>query len=232
MQKLIGCLLFVVLHCTAHASLNTDTLKIKKVTDFKFDGVANQHWDIADWHNLIQLDSSSLPYDAKFKILYSDSGIYVMFSGKDHTITSTYTKDFEDLFRADVFEVFFHPEPTTPIYLEYEVNALNAELVLLIPNLSKKRIGWAPWKYTGKRKVIKKVQVLSTNDQMQLWTAELFFPFSLFVTLQNIDVHKGTCWNANFYRLDYDTGDMIKWAWSPVIKSFHEYEKFGVIQFD
>jgi hypothetical protein len=164
--------------------------------------------------------------------LYADSGVYVLFSGLDKKITSPYKNDFEDLFRADVFEVFFHPEPSTPIYLEYEINAYNAELVLLVPNLSKKTFGWAPWKYTGKKKVIKKVQVHKQNNEMYKWTAELYFPFKLFIPLQNLDVKKGTCWNANFYRLDYDDTKMIKWAWSPIVKSFHEFEKYGVIQFN
>lgn len=233
MQKTIVLLLLMFMHMTTDAHYNRDTIKIKKVADFELDGVGNQQqWKEANWIELIQLDSCSLPYNTKFKILYSDSGIYVLFSGIDHTITSTYTKDFEDLFRADVYEVFFHPEPKIPVYLEYEVNALNAELVLLIPNINKKTMGWTPWKYTGKRRVVKKVQVHQTDNKMDSWTAELFFPFTLFVPLQNLDIKKGVCWNANFYRLDYDTGKMIKWAWSPVNKSFHEFDKYGVIQFD
>ena len=147
-------------------------------------------------------------------------------------MTSTFTKDFDNLFTADVFEVFFHPEPKTPIYLEYEVNALNAELVLLVPHLDKKAMGWTPWHYSGKRKVVKKVQVHQKDNEMYKWTAELFFPMALFGPLQNTDIKKGVCWNANFYRLDYDAGKMIKFAWSPVKASFHEYDKYGVIQFN
>ena len=210
-----------------------DTLRVNKVLPFEIDGAGtNASWNATNWVNLIQLDSSSLQYPSKFKILYADSGVYVLFSGLDKKITSPYKNDFEDLFRADVFEVFFHPEPSTPIYLEYEINAYNAELVLLVPNLSKKTFGWAPWKYTGKKKVVKKVKVHEQNNEMYKWTAELFFPFKLFIPLQNLDVKKGVCWNANFYRLDYDDTKMVKWAWSPIIKSFHEFEKYGVIQFN
>ena len=210
-----------------------DTLKVNKVLPFEIDGAGSHpNWNNTSWINLIQLDSSSLDYPSKFKILYADSGVYVLFSGLDKKITSPYKNDFEDLFRADVFEVFFHPEPSTPIYLEYEINAYNAELVLLVPHLNKKTFGWAPWKYTGKKKVIKKVQVHQQNNEMYKWTAELYFPFKLFIPLQNLDVNKGTCWNANFYRLDYDDTKMVKWAWSPIVKSFHEFEKYGVIQFN
>lgn len=210
-----------------------DTLKIKRVVDFETDGSAsNPIWDSASWVQLIQLDSGIREYDTKFKILYSEAGIYVFFTGNDKKVTSTFTKDFDNLYTADVFEVFFHPEPKTPIYLEYEVNALNAELVLLVPHLDKKAMGWTPWHYSDKRKVVKKVKVHEFNNEMYKWTAELFFPISLFGPLQNTELKKGICWNANFYRLDYDAGKMIKFAWSPVNTSFHEYEKYGVIQFN
>ncbi len=217
----------------AHSIHVQDTLLVNKVLPFEIDGAGtNASWNTTNWVNLIQLDSSNLQYPSKFKILYTDSGVYVLFSGLDKKITSPYKNDFEDLFRADVFEVFFHPEPSTPIYLEYEINAYNAELVLLVPNLSKKTFGWAPWKYTGKKKVVKKVKVHEQNNEMYKWTAELYFPFKLFIPLQNLDVKKGVCWNANFYRLDYDDTKMVKWAWSPIVKSFHEFEKYGVIQFN
>lgn len=231
-------LIFSILLATATSAMAytvnvQDTLRVNKVLPFEIDGAGtNASWNATNWVNLIQLDSSSLQYPSKFKILYADSGVYVLFSGVDKKITSPYKNDFEDLFRADVFEVFFHPEPSTPIYLEYEINAYNVELVLLVPNLSNKTFGWAPWKYTGNKKVVKKVKVHEQNNEMYKWTAELYFPFKLFIPLQNLDVKKGTCWNANFYRLDYDDTKMVKWAWSPIVKSFHEFEKYGVIQFN
>ena len=234
LQALIFSIIFTTATTAMAYTVNVkDTLRVNKVLPFEIDGAGtNASWNATNWVNLIQLDSSSLQYPSKFKILYADSGVYVLFSGLDKKITSPYKNDFEDLFRADVFEVFFHPEPSTPIYLEYEINAYNAELVLLVPNLSKKTFGWAPWKYTGKKKVVKKVKVHEQNNEMYKWTAELYFPFKLFMPLQNLDVKKGVCWNANFYRLDYDDTKMVKWAWSPIVKSFHEFEKYGVIQFN
>ena len=165
-------LIFSILLATATTAMAytvnvQDTLRVNKVLPFEIDGAGtNASWNATNWVNLIQLDSSSLQYPSKFKILYADSGVYVLFSGLDKKITSPYKNDFEDLFRADVFEVFLHPEPSTPIYLEYEINAYNAELVLLVPNWSKKTFGWAPWKYTCKKKVIKLVQVHKQNNEM------------------------------------------------------------------
>lgn len=59
------------------------------------------------------------------------------------------------------------------------------------------------------------------------------FPNELLELLPNVPPKSGVVWNANFYRIDYDTGKMIKWSWSPTIeKSFHELEHFGQIKFE
>src|SRR6185437_10991697 len=130
------------------------------------------------WHPLTRLDSDGLNYATRFKILYSAKGIYVLFDGEDNRITTSFDQDFQDLFKADVFEVFSHPDTTMPLYLEYEINALNKEL---------------------------------------------FFPYGIFSSLQNVPPASGTVWHANFYRLDYDSGSMVKWSWAPIEHSFHEF---------
>ena len=155
-----------------------------------------------------------------------------MFSGLDKKVTSTYYNDFDDMYNADVFEVFFHPEPQTPVYFEYEINAYDKELVLLIPNLDGKIMGWRPWHYEGERQVQHRVRIQEDASGMQSWTAECFFPYTLLAPLQKIPPTKGMVWNANFCRLDYDPGKMIKWSWSPVKTSFHKFKVYRQIRFD
>ena len=175
-------------------------------------------------------------YPTKFKILYSAKGIYVLFNGDDDKISTQYDKDFGDLWKGDVFEVFFHTDPKTPIYFEYEVNHLNKELVLLIPNLNGKSYGWLPWRYEKERSVKKMVNVVGGKNipdaAITSWSAELFFPYELFRPLGNVPPTSGTVWNANFYRLDYDSKKAMKWAWAPVEKHFHEPGKFRPIKFE
>ena len=88
----------------------------------------------------------------------------MLFSGDDEKITSPYKNDFDNLFNADVFEVFFHPNPGEPLYFEYEISPLNKELVLFIFNRHGKFGGWMPWHYEDK-KVVKKVII--TGGQMK-----------------------------------------------------------------
>jgi hypothetical protein len=224
--------------CMASAQdLDKEALLIHKCKDFTVTGKGdNREWDKASWNPLSKLDEGGETDESRFKILYSATGIYVCFFGMDNKITTTYDKDFEDLYKADVFEAFLQPDPQLPLYLEYEVNALDKELVLLIPNLDGHISGWAPWPYEDGRKVVKKTSVTggiaAPGATIRSWSAELFFPYALLSPLSKVPPQSGTVWRANFCRLDYDSGKMIKWAWSPVEKTFHEFRKFRPVRFE
>ncbi len=214
-----------------------NSLLVRKCDDFTVTGKGNNaEWNKTEWQYLKQLETGTQNYESKFKILYSSTGIYVLFNGKDNKITTQFYKDFEDLYKGDVFEVFFHTNPKSPVYFEYEINQLNKELVLIIPNFDGKFYGWIPWHYENERQVKKMVNVVGgkveANANINSWTAELFFPYKLLNPLENVPPVSGTVWKANFYRLDYDNGNMMKWSWAPVKNSFHEFEKFGAIKFE
>ena len=218
--------------------MKVDTpLIVHQCNDFNITGKGdNTEWQKTNWVNLTKIDDGGKPYESKFKILYSSKGIYVLFSGDDDRVTSTYENDFDDLFNADVFEVFFHPDKNVPAYFEYEISPLDKELVLLILNTHGKFAGWAPWHYEGNKKVNKKVSItggeMKPGASIKHWNAELFFPYELLDPLHNVPPSSGMRWYANFCRLDYDSGNMIKWAWSPVKVSFHEFENYLPIVFE
>ena len=104
----------------------SDTLQVLQTSDFKVNGKgSNAAWEKTPWVPLQNLSSEIAPYSSQFKMLYSAKGIYVLMEGEDKKITTNYKKDFDDLYKGDVFEVFFHPNPKEPLYFEYEINALN-----------------------------------------------------------------------------------------------------------
>lgn len=215
----------------------SSVLLVKRCDDFNVTGNGdNDEWKKTGWNTMTKLDVGGENYESKFKLLYSSSGIYVLFYGEDKKITTRYDQDFENLYEGDVFEVFFHTDPKTPLYFEYEINQLNKEVVLIIPNFKGKFYGWIPWHYENERRIKKNVVItggkMEANANISSWSAELFFPYKLFNPLENVPPKRGTIWNANFYRLDYDNGNMTKWAWAPVKNSFHEYEKFGSLKFE
>lgn len=216
----------------------TDTpLIVHHCSDFAITGNgSNAEWTKAQWTPLTRINHEGKEYKTAFKILYSATGIYVLFKGDDDKITSDYKNDFENLFTADVFEVFFHPFPSEPVYFEYEVSPLDKELVLLILNRNGKFGGWIPWHYEDKNKVVKKVIInggeMKSGAAIQSWSAELFFPYKILNPLLNVPPLTGSRWNANFCRLDYDTGKQVMFSWSPVEKSFHEYKKYYALLFE
>jgi hypothetical protein len=218
-----------------------EPLMVRKCDDFNVTGKGdNPEWERTPWTLLTKLDDGSQDYESKFKILSSHKGIYVLFHSRDNKITTKEYKDFESIFNGDVVEVFFHPDPQKTVYFEYEVNQLDKELILTISNLTGQNLTtWIPRHYGGKNesRVIKMVDVAGgekkVNGTIQSWSAEIFFPYGVLGLLPNVPPKSGTLWNANFCRLDYDIGKMIKWSWTPTIKtSFHELEKFRSIKFE
>jgi hypothetical protein len=98
-------------------SQDTIPLLVRNCPDFNLTGKGdNNEWTRTEWNYLTKLDTGGKMYTSKFKILYSAKGIYVLFYGDDDKISTQFDKDFEDLFKGDVFEVFFHTDPKTPIY--------------------------------------------------------------------------------------------------------------------
>lgn len=229
-----GRIILVLLVITMRSLAQEDVLHVPSIpNDFIPDGRgSNERWSSTSWVVIPKIDTSYTPYSSRFKVLYSPKGMYVLFEGTDNKVTSSYRKDFSDMFKADVFEVFLHPQPELPLYFEYEINPFNKELVLLIPNLRKGIAGWQPWHYAGNKKTIKKVHIIKEKRKMVGWSAEIFIPFSLLSPLENNPPSTGTKWKGTFCRLDYDSGKMIKWSWAPIKVGFHEYKNYKTIVFD
>lgn len=218
--------------------LNADSIRVPRVTDFEINGKgSNSVWESADWHNLVQLDPEGVDYAGRFKVMYSMSGIYVLFEGQDSLISTDYDQDFGQLWNGDVFEVFFHPDVQKRFYFEYEINQLNKEIVLVIDRTTASSGSSHAKNYEGNRRVKKAVTVRGGEAEkrahIQSWSAEIFFPFDLLQDLPNSPPVSGTVWGANFCRIDYDTGNKVRWSWSPKIKNtFHELENFRKIVFE
>jgi predicted TIM-barrel fold metal-dependent hydrolase len=213
------------------------TMTVKRTDDFEVTGDgSNKAWAKADWQALTARGQGGQPYEAKVKMLYSKTGVYVLFGGTDTKLTSTMTNDFDNLWTEDVYEAFFWPDERDPLYFEYEISPLNKELPILCPNPDGKFLGWRPWHYEGNRKTRKATAAQGGETQsgadVKGWTAEVFIPFELLTPLRNTSPQPGTKWRANFYRMDYDGGKQSSWDWARVGSSFHEYQKFGTLVFE
>ena len=218
-------------------TLIQESLVVKKCKDFTLNGKGDHPaWENTSWTQLNPLPKAEKRNQTKVKILYSVTGIYVLAYCEDNIVSTEYDQDQGDLWKGDVFEVFLQTDPANPLYFEYEINPLNAELVILVPNNNGDFFGWAPWHYEGERKVQKAVRVhggeAKSGEKISGWTAEMFFPYVLFKGIKNVPPTSGMKWKGNFYRIDYDLGQRISWAWQPVESTFHDYKNFGEIIFE
>jgi hypothetical protein len=211
-------------------------LSVKPSQDFDVTGAGDQAaWRQAEWTTLNRRQPDGHPYDTRFKMLYSTTGLYFLMEGTDRKLTATMTEDFMDLWNEDVFEVFLWTDERHPVYFEYEISPLNRELPILIPNFGGEFLGWRPWHYESDRQTRKATSVTGgpkeSHASIQGWRAEFFIPYRLLRPLQNVPPKAGTRWRANFYRVDYDDKKTTQWDWARVGKSFHEYQKFGDLLF-
>ncbi len=211
-------------------------LKVPKTADFAITGDGSaKAWDNAAWFPLNRRGNGA-DYTTQMKVLYSDTGLYVLMEAADKKISATKTDDFEDLWHEDVFEFFLWPDERNSTYFEYEISPLGVELPILIPNINGKFLGWRPWHYDGPRKIQKATTVTGGPKQsggtISGWRAEIFTPFELLKPLAGVPPKTGSRWRANFYRMDYDEGRTTSWDWARVGPSFHEFQKFGTLVFD
>ena len=202
-------------------------LSVKPSADFEITGKGDAAaWQQAEWTPLRRREPAAHPYETRFKVLYSKTGLYFLMDGTDRMQVATMKEDFMDLWNEDVFEVFLWTDERHPIYFEYQISPLNRELAILVPNFGGQFLGWRPWHYEKDRVTRKSVSASADG-----WRAEFFIPYALLRPLQNVPPKPGTVWRANFYRMDYDGGKRTQWDWAPVGPSFHEYEKFGDLVF-
>lgn len=219
------------------AEKDSPRLVVPHIEDFEITGKGNADaWQAAQWTELTSRPNTQHDYTARFKMLYSEKGVYVLFDGSDQILTATMQDDFLDLWKEDVFECFFWTDERDPIYFEYEISPLGYELPILIPNLDGRFLGWRPWHYEGERKIKKSVSVTGGKSESMAkvtgWRAEVFIPFELLTPLRNVPPKSGTEWRANFYRVDYDDDRVSSWDWARVGASFHDFRNFGTLVFE
>lgn len=232
----------------ANSQSNRVSLHVKPVEDFEITGDGkNEAWGKTEWQALHRRNGAGAPLQedesnkTRLKLLYSAKGLYVLFDGADTKVTSTFDRDFANLWEEDCYELFLWPDEKQPSYFEYEISPLNHELPLLISSQDGQRRRWQPW-YLAEdageqaRKVRRATNTTGGTKQsgstITGWQAELFIPYGMLQPLSNVPPKVGSEWRANFYRVDHDNKKATGWSWSPVRGSFHDLEKFGTLVFE
>ncbi len=212
-------------------------LSVKHINDFVVDGSGlYKGWEIAEWNFLKPVGKGKISYLTRFKVLWSENGVYFLFDCEDKKLTCSMTRDFDKIYLEDVVEIFLWLDETQRLYFEYEISPLGVELPILVPNTEGRFMGWLPWQYEGDRKILSATSVVGgpkeSKATVQGWRAEFFIPYTLFFGLNNCPPKNGAVWRANMYRIDYDESPCSHFAWCEKTGSnFHDYNNFGTLIF-
>ncbi|GAB3496299.1 hypothetical protein GCM10027341_14870 [Spirosoma knui] len=242
MKRIGWIVLFLVLYecyVAPHAyaqEKDSSVIHIRKTEDFQVNGKGDHiNWTKTPWLPITIQESAGRMLTTNTKLLYSATGLYVLFQCEDQKLTASIEEDFAALFKEDVVEVFIWPDPSVPIYFEYELSPLNYELAILVPNINGRFNGWKPWNYKVGSRTQHATSVQGGDKISQAtvsgWTAEVFIPYRLLAPLVQSPPTPGTRWRGNLYRIDYDQG-YTTWSWRKTSGSFHEFDKYGTWIFD
>lgn len=213
------------------------TIVIPATEDFTVSGGGEAAaWEKAEWVSLVPWGEANHDYETRFKMLYSETGLYVLFDGSDSVLSASRDADFLDLYNEDVYEFFFWTDERYPIYFEYEISPLGYELPIIVPNFDGTFFGWRPWQYEGDRLTQKATAIVggakTSGASIEGWRAEIYVPYDLLKPLSNVPPQSGTRWRANFYRIDYDDDQVTYWNWAAIEVNFHDFALYGTIVFE
>ncbi|MBN8785974.1 MAG: carbohydrate-binding family 9-like protein [Terrimonas sp.] len=211
---------------------------VKQSPDFNVTGTGDAlPWTKTMWTDIPFLQGNGKKNKTKAKMLYSETGIYCLFSCEDNTLTVSMQQDLMPLWEEDVAEVFLQPDISQTHYFEYEISPLNYELPLAIFNSGGNLNRWIPFQYPDNRKTRHAVTVQggeqSPGASVRGWMAEFFIPYTLMEpVLEKLPV-SGSTWKGNLYRIDYDhEREETLWALYKNSGNFHECENFGFFHFE
>ncbi|MEX0769113.1 MAG: carbohydrate-binding family 9-like protein [Balneolaceae bacterium] len=217
---------------------NENILIVNKTNDFEITGKGvSKNWSKTNWLEINPLNKSKeeVELSTYVKVLYSETGIYFLFHCEDKFLNASMDSDFMELWKEDVVEVFLKPDDNLPFYFEYELSPLNYELLLFISDKMGFKTRWQPFDYEKKWQTLHMTSIKGgekeSGAKITEWIAEFFIPYEYLQPFNHVPPISGARWKANIYRVDYDQ-DRTSYAWQSVDKSFHEYEKFGVLLFE
>lgn len=211
-------------------------LMIQPIADHAVTGDdSHSVWRSVGWTELRHVGAGASSYATRLKVAYSPKGLYFLADCQDKRLVCTGLPDNGNLFTEDVVEVFLWPDERHPLYFEYEVSPLAAQLPILVSNNDGAFHGWLPWHHEGPRRCQAATTVRGGKKEpgavVTGWIAEFFIPFALFSGVCPAP-KAGDRWRANFYRIDYDETPCSHWAWdSRTGSNFHDYRHFGTVVF-
>lgn len=204
----------------------------------KIDGVLDElDWGTAPALELRDIKGRDAPKTVA-KMLWDDQNLYIAFVCDDTDIWATKTKRDDFLWEEEVVEIFIDPDGDGQDYFEFQVNPLNTQIDLLIPDPvvgvgdAKRNAQWDCKGWLSEVKV--KGTINKRDDTDEGWTVEMAIPLSELTRNLALGTQHHTEWRLNLYRIDRPKGqeeDPLLLSWSKCVRWFHEPERFGRVEF-
>ena len=207
------------------------------------DGRLNESdWQRADRTDLfvdIQGEGHPRPkYATTARLLWDADHLYIAATLEEPNVTARLRQRDTIIWKENDFEVFLDPEGRGIDYYEWEVNARNTMMDLLLTHPY--RAGGEfllSWDCTGLRHAVQVDGTLNdSRDTDRGWTVEMAIPIrSLRKNFRNTEGAKaGEVWRINFSRVEWlhPEGPEENWVWSPCGEiAMHMPERWGYLCF-
>lgn len=220
------------------------------------DGKEESVWDQAEWSELfvdIEGTVHNIPdYKTKVKMMWNEEGLYILSWMEEPHLWATLDHRDAIIYRENDFEVFVKPDPNTDHYFEYEINAKNTLMDLLMTKpYNKGGKALLTWNSAKVQHAVRcEGSLNNSNDVDQGWWMEMMIPYQDLVHWgADIQPKEGRHWLINFSRVDWDlfieNGMYVKkkgpngrnlpennWVWSPQYQiNMHIPEHWGKVIF-
>ena len=191
------------------------------------------------WNAIDQVNWPKYPYKplAEFRIMHSETEIYLQFHVRENGLRATYGYDFGSRpYTDDCVEFFMIPSDRDSSYFNLEMNCVGHGTFNYGPNRKER--------HRCDDRIISQIrrhstlgsEAFGTREGEQEWTLTLAIPKRLYAQADlNLTSFSGRTVRANFYKCGDDTAVRHFLSWNPIgvdHPSFHEPEWFGKVTFE
>ena len=184
-------------------------------------------------------EQSTFRPDARFRVLYDDKALYVMFRVDDEYILSRKTADQQAVYQDSCVEFFVKPASGRG-YCNFEFNCGGTMLAFHIPDHRRVPGGFVDFHRLSPEQcqmVNRYTTLPRINDPervgKRVWCLAFSIPFEIFAGEFGQAIPKaGDVWSGNFYKCGGELSHPHWGTWSPIpVLNFHTPEAFSALRF-
>ena len=211
--------------------------RIKQTEDFDLIGGESEHWkNITSVELLNSVNGRSVENKAKAKMMWSKSGLYLLYVVEDDHIWGNYKNDDDPIYNEEVVEAFIGEGKNIPTsYYEFQFSPNGVKFDAKIENPTGNRsdegfkvdVNWNAENLKFSQQI--NAEESDHSPIKGVWNTEVFIPWKDL----GMNPKRGDYLRVNLFRIDgYPKQDSFQ-SWIPTLKdppNFHVPEKFALLE--